>query len=174
MHTAHFAAALAIRAREPRVPLTALVASAFAADLVWMILVWLRVENASSPGYFDDWSHSLATSLVWACAAGAVFWRKGPRVMAAVFAAGALHFPLDLLHPAPMALYPYAALHLGWSFWRIGLFPYWLIETAIVVVLIVPFVVFGRRRGVPRRSLAASLGVLAGLHAVRLISFYWP
>jgi hypothetical protein len=42
----------------------------------------------------------------------------------------------------------HADLHLGWSFWRVGLFGYWLIETAVVLAFLVPFVVLSRRRHV--------------------------
>jgi hypothetical protein len=82
MFVGHLAAALAARRVEHRAPLGALVAAAFALDLIWPVLLLAGVESvridpgntAFTPLAFDNypWSHSLSMAIVWSIAAGRV------------------------------------------------------------------------------------------------------
>lgn len=75
MFVGHLAVALGAKKVEPRVPLAATVAAAFALDLLWPILLLLGVESVRvNPGdtaftglAFDSypWSHSLLVVLGW-------------------------------------------------------------------------------------------------------------
>ena len=122
MYTAHFAAALAVKARAPQVPAWALLTAAFIPDFAWIVLAVLGVEPTQPPlGFFDDWSHSLLMIVVWASLFAALFWSKGKHVMLPVWVAGLTHIPLDfLIHPARLALYPHSSVHLGWNLWAWG------------------------------------------------------
>jgi hypothetical protein len=87
MFVGHLAVALGARKVEPRVPLVATVAAAFALDLAWPILLLAGVEVVRvNPGdtaftnlAFDSypWTHSLALVLLWstiAFALGRALW----------------------------------------------------------------------------------------------------
>ena len=73
MYVGHFAAALAIKAHEPRAPTWALLVGVGLLDLLFGPLVLAGIERATltpgvSPGFsldYIDWSHSLLMSLVW-------------------------------------------------------------------------------------------------------------
>ena len=75
MYAPHFAAVLAIKARVPRAPLSALLIGAFLPDLLWMVLARIGVEPAQFFNFFDDWSHSLLSVLLLA-----ITGRKYPRI----------------------------------------------------------------------------------------------
>ena len=80
MFVGHLAVALAAKKVAPRVPLAALVASAFGLDLLWpaFLLVGLEVVRIDpgntrfTPLNFQSypWSHSLLMSVVWGALAG--------------------------------------------------------------------------------------------------------
>jgi hypothetical protein len=92
MYVAHFAAGLAIKAREPRAPTWALLVGVGLLDILFGPFVLAGIERATvtptvSPGFsldYIDWSHSLVMSLGWSFVLASVFARHGRRVMIAI------------------------------------------------------------------------------------------
>lgn len=143
MYAGHFAAGLALKAKEPKAPMWAILVGVGLLDLLFGPFVLLGIERASitpgsAPGFsldHIDWSHSLAMSLVWSALFGACFLRAGSRVAAVMALAVFSHFLLDLpMHPPDLALWPGAGTHLGVGLWRALPTGWWSVELAFVVV----------------------------------------
>jgi len=177
MHTAHFAAALAIRSRVPRAPFFPLLVGAFLCDFIWVGLGLAGVEPSGKENWFSDWSHSLLMTAVYSTLFAALFWRRERTIALAIWAASFSHFFLDILHPEPLGLYPHSSIRLGWSFWNIGLVSYWWIETAVVLLLLGVYVHSARARmghvtfGRIAAACAPTCSVLGAVHALRLYLF---
>lgn len=85
MYAGHFAAGLALKAKEPTAPMWGILIGVGLLDLLFGPFVLLGLERVSvtpgmSPGFrldHIDWSHSLLMSLVWAAFFGALFLRWG-------------------------------------------------------------------------------------------------
>lgn len=107
MYAGHFAAGLALRGRAPRVPVTALLVGAFLLDFLWIVFSVVRLDHSE----WDDWSHSLVMSAVWATAFAAFFWRLGRRSVVVVWLAVFSHYVLDLIVQGA-SLYPNAPIRL--------------------------------------------------------------
>jgi hypothetical protein len=75
MYAGHFAAGLALRGRAPRVPVAVLLIGAFLLDLLWISFGVSHLDKTA----WDDWSHSLVMSVIWAPLFAAFFWRMGRR-----------------------------------------------------------------------------------------------
>lgn len=101
MYAAHFAAGLALRGRAPRVPVTALLSGAFLLDYLWIFFGVFHLDHTA----WDDWSHSLVMSVVWATAFAALFWRLGRKAIVVVWLAVVSHYVLDLIVQGA-SLYP--------------------------------------------------------------------
>lgn len=165
MYAAHFAAGLAIKSHSPAAPTWALLTGAFVPDILWIALATLGVEPTQRNVFFDDWSHSLATTLLWATLFAAIFWRRGRPVVAAVWLAVASHFLLDLpIHPQDLALYPHSAIHLGLGLSNVTKQTYWWAQLGVLAVLAAVYVQGARRQRVPGNLIAATCVVLATLH----------
>ena len=132
MYACHFAAGLALRGRTPRAPITALLAGAFLLDFLWIVFGIFHLDNRA----WDDWSHSLVMSIVWATLFAAFFLRLGRRAFIAIWLAVFSHYVLDLtvqgasLYPnQPMSLLikPWVTEHYRWF------------QLAICVVLLAVF-----------------------------------
>src|SRR2546426_4981180 len=115
MYAGHFAAGLAIKAKEPRAPTWALLLGVGFLDVLFGLLVLIGIERVTmtpgqSPGFaldFIDWSHSLAAALLWASLFGLAFLRRGRVIAGWIGFAVFSHFLLDLpMHPADLALWP--------------------------------------------------------------------
>lgn len=119
MFVGHLAVALGVKRADPRIPLAALVAAAFALDLIWPLLLLAGVEHvtidpgntAFTPLWFDryPWSHSLVMSIVW----GALAWglatrRRIPGTAGLLVAATVVsHWVLDFVtHRPDLPLWP--------------------------------------------------------------------
>lgn len=144
MYAGHFAAALAIKAKEPRAPTWALLLGVGFLDVLCGIFVMLRVERVRmtpgvAPGFsldFIDWSHSLVMSLLWAGLLAIPFGRQSRAAGAAVGAAVFSHFLLDLpMHPPDLALWPFSTVHLGLGLWKRLPVGWWWVELAVIAVL---------------------------------------
>jgi len=144
MYVGHFAAGLAIKAREPRAPTWALLVGVGLLDILFGPFVLAGIEQATvtpavSPGFsLDDidWSHSLAMSLLWSVLFAAVFKGYGRRVMAAIGFAAFSHFPLDVpMHSPDLALWPGSTVHLGFGLWQKLPTAWWFCELAVIAVL---------------------------------------
>lgn len=142
MYAGHFAAGLVIKARAPQASTWGLLLGVGVLDLLFGPLVLAGVESVSltpgvSPGFsldYIDWSHSLATSVLWSVLFGALFWRRGRTVGLAMGAAVFSHFVLDLvMHPADLGLWPGSSVHLGFGLWRLLPTGWWFVELAVVV-----------------------------------------
>jgi hypothetical protein len=144
MYVGHFAAGLAIKAREPTAPTSALLVGVGFLDILFGPFVLAGLEHATvtpsmSPGFsldHIDWSHSLAMSIVWSVVFAAAFVRRGRRVMVAIGFAVFSHFLLDIpVHPPDLALWPNSALHLGLGLWRRLPTGWWFFELAVIATL---------------------------------------
>jgi hypothetical protein len=93
MFAAHFAAGLALKGRAPRAPLSALVLGAFVLDGLWILFSTLGIDRT----YYDDWSHSLVMSVLWASLFSLLFWKLGRRVVCVLWLAVFSHFILDFV-----------------------------------------------------------------------------
>lgn len=178
MYAAHFAAGLAIKGRVPQASTWALMTAVFLPDLLWIPLAGVGIEPTLPPkGFFDDWSHSLVSILIWVTLFAALFWRQGKPVVAAVWIAGISHFFLDfVIHPAKLALYPFSSVHLGWSLWQYGLTKswlgatrYWWYELVTLLVLLALYVWFSWKNRLPLNLVAASCVTVIALHLMSLL-----
>jgi hypothetical protein len=126
----HLAVALGAKRVEPRIPLAASVAAAFALDLLWPILLLLGLESVRvNPGdtaftnlAFDSypWSHSLLTVAAWSTFGALVgrrlfgSWRAG-LVLGGLVAS---HWLLDFVtHRPDLPLWP-AGPVVGLGLWN--------------------------------------------------------
>jgi membrane-bound metal-dependent hydrolase YbcI (DUF457 family) len=143
MYAGHFAAALAIKAKEPRAPTWALLFGVGFLDVQYGIYEILRIHRfpitpGVSPGFtldFLDWSHSLALSLAWAGLFSIPFWRGGREAALDVGFAVFSHFLLDLpMHPPDLALWPHSTVHLGLGLWKRLPTGWWWVELAVIAL----------------------------------------
>ncbi len=178
MYAAHFAAGLAIKGRVPRAPTWAVMTAVFLPDFFWIVLAWAGIEPTLPPrGFFDDWSHSLVMTLIWATLFACAFWRSGRAVVISLWIAGLSHFFLDfVIHPAKLALYPLSSVHLGWNLWQYGLTKswlgatrYWWFELAVLLVLTSLYVWYSRKNQLPQNLVTASCVVVLSLHLMALL-----
>ncbi len=141
MYAGHFAAGLALKAQTPAAPTWALLVGIGLLDSLFGPFVLLGIEHVTvtpeiSPGFsldHIDWSHSLATSIVWSLAYAVCFAKYGRRVMAAMAVAVFSHFLLDWpMHPADLALWPGSAAHLGLGLWRTLPTGWWFVELTVI------------------------------------------
>lgn len=142
MYAGHFAAAAALRAKEPAAPFWALLVGVGLLDLLFGPFVLLGIERATvtpgiSPGFsldHIDWSHSLVMAVVWSVLFGALFLKRGRRVAAVLGFAVFSHFLLDLpMHPPDLALWPGSSTHLGLGLWRSLPLGWWFIELGLIL-----------------------------------------
>jgi membrane-bound metal-dependent hydrolase YbcI (DUF457 family) len=170
MYAGHFAAGLAMKAAEPRVPTWVLLLGVGFLDVLFGIFVLLGIERVTmmpgqSPGFsldFIDWSHSLAASIFWSVLFGLAFLRRGRLVALWAGLAVFSHFVLDVfMHPPDLALWPHATAHVGLGLWRLWPHGWWWFELAFIAVFCAYYVVRARRdRTFGGRSLAACAMVL--------------
>jgi hypothetical protein len=141
MYVGHFAAGLALKAREPRAPTWALLVGVGLLDILFGPFVLLGIERASvrpdiSPGFtldYIDWSHSLLMSFVWSMMFAAPFRRYGRAVMMAIAVSVFSHFVLDLpMHPPDLALWPNSTVRLGFGLWRTMPIGWWFVELIVI------------------------------------------
>jgi len=172
MYAGHFAAGLAIKAAEPRVPMTAVMCLVFLPDLFWLSLSVRGLEFVEPGMWFDGWSHSIASIIVQAALVAALCWHRGARVAAAVAAAVLSHLVLDLpMHPAPLEWYPHAStgfgnfLH-GWAgnVWLFGKSNGWWVEAMVVIGGLSIYLAGSRRAGVGKATAVAGALLVALLH----------
>jgi hypothetical protein len=167
MFAAHAATAVVIKSRVPEASAAWLLVGAFLVDVVWIACATLGLEPTGGPAFFDDWSHSLLTVLLWATAFAVLFRRKGRAVALAMWVAAASHFLLDLpIHPKALALYPHSSAHLSLGIGKVAPLTYWNVQLVVVAVLAVIYVLSMRRRPVERSRVAGTAVGLFALHIV--------
>lgn len=171
MYAGHFAAGLVIKAEVPRAPTWGLLVGVGVLDLLFGPLVLAGIERVSitpgiSPGFsldYIDWSHSLVMSVVWALLYGLLFARLGRAVAVAMGVAVFSHFVLDLvMHPADLAIWPNAGIHLGLGLWRRLPTGWWFVELWVIAAGLAYYWRGSRTdRSFGHRPLAGALVVVA-------------
>jgi hypothetical protein len=148
----------------------------FLLDLVWIVLARMGVEPADSVHFFDDWSHSLLSTIVLATVFSLLFWRRGWAAVVGLWLVVFSHFVLDFpVHPKTIAAYPLGRLHLGahsWIAWgsQTGWFGWnndWWLQLAVLLLFLAMYTI-GRRRHLSWKVMAASCVALIGLQLITL------
>lgn len=141
MYAGHFAAALVIKKHAPAAPGWGLFVGVGVLDLLFGPLVLAGIERVTvtpgiSPGFsldYIDWSHSLLMSAIWSVTYATLFVRRGRVVALAMGLAVFSHFLLDLpMHPADLALWPGADVHLGTGVWQRLPTGWWFVELGVI------------------------------------------
>jgi hypothetical protein len=173
LYAGHFAAGLALKAKEPRAPMWGILVGVGLLDLLFGPFVLLGIEQASitpgqSPGFsldYIDWSHSLLMSLVWSGLYAALFLRWGGRVAGVMAIAAFSHFLLDLpMHPRDLALWPGSETHLGFGLWQLLPQGWWFVELAVIGLAGLYYVRASREAETFGRRPLAVVGVVLLLH----------
>lgn len=169
MYAGHFAAGLALKAKEPRAPMWGVLLGVGLLDLLFGPFVLAGLERVTltpgvAPGFsldYIDWSHSLATSLGWSALFGLLFVRWGRRVSLVMMLAAFSHFVLDLpMHPPDLALWPGSEAHLGLGLWQRLPTGWWFVELAFLGIAGAYYVNATRKRAeLGRRPLLVLLVV---------------
>src|SRR2546430_12525596 len=155
MYAGHFAAGLAMKAKQPSAPTWALLLGTGLLDVLFGVFVMLGLERVTMTPHvgqgfsldFIDWSHSLLMSLVWSLVYGAFFWRRGRAVACMLAFAVFSHFLLDLpMHPKDLALWPHAQSHIGLGMWTRFPIGWWWFELAVVAAACAYYVASARRQ----------------------------
>jgi hypothetical protein len=171
LYAGHFAAAVVIRAKEPRAPFWAVLIGVGFLDLLFGPFVLLGLERVTvtpgiSPGFsldYIDWSHSLLMALIWSVVFGALFLPLGRSVALVLAFAVFSHFLLDFpMHPPDLALFPGSQMHLGMGLWQRLPTGWWFVELAVVLAACAYYIQRARTSGVfGRRPLLVSAVVVA-------------
>ncbi len=182
MFVGHYAAALALRAAEPRAPLWSYVAACQLVDIGWGALIAVGVEKYSVdpdlPGsplelYHMPFTHSLPGSLLWALTAAVLVrwllkvpWRAAVFVGLAVFS----HWLLDfLVHRPDLELwFGGEKVGLGWWNWPV---PETILEMGLLAAAAV---LWGWRRAREGLGVWPAAVFLLVLSAVQVISKVTP
>ncbi|MGD2047476.1 MAG: hypothetical protein PVJ80_02175 [Gemmatimonadota bacterium] len=173
MYAGHFAAGLALKAKEPKAPMWGLLLGVGLLDLLFGPFVLLGIEQASvtpdvSPGFsLDqiDWSHSLLMALVWSGLYAALFLKWGRRIVIVMGIAAFSHFVLDVpMHPPDLALWPGSEMHLGMGLWQALPRGWWFLELAVILAAGAYYAVKARSSDAFGRRPLAVVAVVIALH----------
>ena len=145
MYAGHFASGMVIKARVPAASTWGILIGVGLLDLLFGPLLAAGIEHASlideSPGFsldYIDWSHSLATSLLWSVLYALLFIRAGRAIAIAMGAAVFSHFVLDVvMHPPDLALWPGSDIHIGFGLWKLLPTGWWFVELGFVALCMV-------------------------------------
>ena len=131
MFLGHYAVGFAGKKAAPKTSLGTLFLAAQFLDLLWPVLLLLRIEHvrvapgitAFSPFDFYDYpiSHGLLTSLFWSAAFGLLYYWRRRYTRGAWMLAGAVfsHWVLDFLtHRPDLPIAPGVNIYLGLSLWN--------------------------------------------------------
>lgn len=182
MFMGHYAAALAAKGVEPRVPLWTYVAGAQLLDIGWAALVMAGAEQVRIddrlPGapldlYYMPWSHSLPAALAWSVVAMLVAgWalKLTPRAALCVGFVVFSHWALDLLvHRPDLALWP-SGPKVGLALWN-----HPVLEEAVEVGLLgLTATAWAARRAQAQQSVWPALIFLGGLLGLQILPMVAP
>ena len=129
MFIGHFALGFAAKRAAPRQSLAVLIMAPIWLDVVWPVLVALKIERfhiapgntAYNPLMFDyyPWSHSLLMSVDWGLLFGVIVWRATGDGIGGFVTGGLVvsHWVLDWITHAPdLPLWPGGSMH-GLALW---------------------------------------------------------
>lgn len=115
----------------------------------------LRIDRT----YYDDWSHSLFMSILWASLFSVFFWRLGRKVMFVLWLAVFSHFLLDFVvqgasvcPPGLLSINPLVVTH------------YRLLQLGICAVLLSAYVVDARRVAITWLRVLATCAIVIALN----------
>lgn len=182
MMAGHFALAVAVKAKTPKVPIWSLLVSTQLLDILFLPLFLLGIETmepVASNGYggfvfHADYTHSMLGALIIALIAGVVagrFWnRRGGMVIGSVVFS---HWLLDLLvHRADMPILPGNAGDfplLGFGLWRFSTLSIILESILIAIGTVMYFRSTLSVTEVNKKSVAVTKGVLMGVALILLL-----
>jgi hypothetical protein len=182
MFVGHYGAAFVAKGVEPRAPLWALLLAVQWVDILWAIFNFLGLEHArldpTLPGLpvvleHMPLTHSLVATPIWA-ALGYVVARRAlganARVAAAIAAAVASHWFLDLLVHRPDLPLVWGEPKLGFAMWN---YPYF--ELVFEIAWLLATVAFATRAGITdeaTRARAWKLGL--GLAVLQVAMAFGP
>jgi hypothetical protein len=163
----HFGFAAAVKARETRVPLWALMIATVFLDIVFVPLFLAGIEpivpigkGGYGEGYIHaDYTHSLVGALLLSVLFGAIFaifWSRRTAIIlgAVVFS----HWLLDLpMHRADMQLFPHWGPMLGFGLWR---WPALSVVIELALVLLGAFLYYRASKSKLIASLLALFGIV--------------
>lgn len=173
MYAGHFAAAVVLRAKEPKAPFWAILIGVGLLDLLFGPFVLFGIERVTvtpqiSPGFsldYIDWSHSLLMAAIWSVLFGALFLRRGRSVAVILALAVFSHFLLDLpMHPPDLALWPDSQMHLGFGLWRRLPTSWWFVELGVVLAGCAYYIQQARASRVFGRHAVIVSAVIVALH----------
>ncbi len=176
MYVPHYSVALATGQYARRAPLWALLTGTFLPDIVWIVLARAGVEPADSVHFFDDWSHSLFSTIVFATIFSCLFWRRGRCAVIGLWLVVFSHFVLDFpVHPRHIAAYPMGRLHLGsdsWITWGsrngwLGWSNDWWLQFFVLLFFLGIYII-AAHRNLPWKVVATSCVALIGLQLITL------
>ncbi len=173
MYAGHFAAGLALKAREREAPLWGILIGVGLLDLLFGPFVLAGIEQVTltpgvAPGFaldHIDWSHSLAMSIVWSALFGLLFWSRGRRIAVVMGVAAFSHFLLDLpMHPPDLAIWPGSDVHLGLGLWQRLPTGWWFVELVFILVAGAYYLRASQSRRQARWQPLSVIGVVLLLH----------
>ncbi|PZQ60217.1 MAG: hypothetical protein DI570_14750 [Phenylobacterium zucineum] len=170
MYIGHFAIGMAIKAAAPKVRALPILVGAGFLDIIDGVLIVAGIDrvtpNLQAGPYlffdltFIDWDHSLLMALVLSLAWAALFLKQRTAALVAGLACFS-HFLADLpMHNADLAVYPYAAKHLGLGLWGRLQTGAWVLEGLFAAIVLAWAWTRFRARGVAVGWPLLVLGVL--------------
>ena len=150
MYFGHYAVAVAVKAKEPDIPIAPLVIGTGVMDIINGMFIMGGIDKvtanlkASPYLFFDltfiDWDHSLLMATIWSLLFGALCWMiysKNNKIGIVTTLVTFSHFLVDIpMHNADMALYPHSDVKLGFGLWgKLGTWS-WLMEVVFTLVLL--------------------------------------
>ena len=178
MFVGHFAAGVAGKAAEDRVPLWVWIGASQLLDLGWSVLVMTGIEKVrvvpGLPGspldlYYMPWTHSLPAALLWSGVAGLVAARlfKVPRRAAILLGLVVFsHWILDLIVHRPDLPLGFTGPKLGLGMWNMPLLEMAL-EMALLALAGGWWIAARKDRG---QRAGPALGFIAWLSVLQMVS----
>ena len=169
MIAGHFGFAAAVKSRETKVPLWALMLACQWLDVLFVPTYGLKLEGLETIGeghygqviIHADWTHSLVSALVLSALLGA-FFKGRARVVIALVAFS--HWVLDfIVHRPDMPIVPLGATRLGLGLWTVP----WAAAAAELVLVVGGGLLYWRAARATGRlheaSLAGAVVIASGL-----------
>ena len=183
MIVGHYAASMAAKVIEPRVPLWHYIVAAQLIDFAWAFFVLTGIEKAriveqytkSFPFdfYYMPFSHSLLAVFLWCVLTFVAYylWRRvgGARAALVVTLVVMSHWILDLLvHPGDLPLFS-VEHKVGYALWN-----YPILAFVIEVILVSGgFLMLAKYFGMSRKATISALLIIAGAMLATHLTFFY-